>query len=190
MFRRLHLAQVGSGPRSSVFCYGEYPMHQRLCLFDKRRFYRLLAWDRTRWCVLLDNFADHARCGSGIIGKCPILFEGHCLHLVPTPDASTRASVASQNSSWHLRWMRPTLGQMREGHCWLWVQCADWRCLHKVAMPLAPWIIRWGSDASSDVLRQCAKCGKCGHKRATLEHPSWGGSDVGFVPFPVDRRHD
>ncbi len=24
-------------------------------------------------------------------------------------------------------------------------------------------------------------------KGATLQHPGWGGADVGFAPFPVDR---
>jgi|GEM_PF-5542814 len=37
---------------------------------------------------------------------------------------------------------------------------------------LAPFIIRWGAEASSDVLRQSAVCRKCGHKGATLVHPS------------------
>jgi hypothetical protein len=25
----------------------------------------------------------------------------------------------------------------------------------------------------------------CGHKGATIQHPGWGGSDVGFLPFPA-----
>lgn len=39
-------------------------------------------------------------------------------------------------------------------------------------MTLAPFIIRWGPDASSDILRGAAVCRKCGHKGATLVHPS------------------
>ena len=47
---------------------------------------------------------------------------------------------------------------------------------------------RKGADASSDVLRQRASCTACGHKGATLQHPGWGGADVGFLPFPVKER--
>jgi hypothetical protein len=32
---------------------------------------------------------------------------------------------------------------------------------------------------------RCARCTACGHKGATLQHPGWGGSDIGFLPFPV-----
>ena len=39
-------------------------------------------------------------------------------------------------------------------------------------------MIRWGADASSDVLRQRARCTACGRK--------WGGEGVGFLPFPAD----
>jgi len=47
---------------------------------------------------------------------------------------------------------------------------------------------RKGADASSDVLRQRARCTACGDKGATLQHPSWGGADVGFLPFSVKER--
>jgi hypothetical protein len=46
-------------------------------------------------------------------------------------------------------------------------------------------LIRWGATTSSDKLRQCARCTACGHKGATIQHPRWGGADVGFLPFPV-----
>jgi hypothetical protein len=45
-------------------------------------------------------------------------------------------------------------------------------------------VIRWGPNASSDVLRQRARCTACGHKGATLTHPTWGGNSIGFLPFP------
>jgi Transposase len=45
--------------------------------------------------------------------------------------------------------------------------------------------IRWGVDASSDRLRQRARCSSCGNNGATIQHPGWGGNDVGFLPFPV-----
>jgi hypothetical protein len=44
-----------------------------------------------------------------------------------------------------------------------------------------------GPDSPSDVLRQRAPCTACGHKGATLQHPGWGGADVGLIPFPAHR---
>jgi hypothetical protein len=49
-------------------------------------------------------------------------------------------------------------------------------------MALAPLIIRWGPDASSDG----ARCTVCGHKGATLKHPGWKNGEVEWEPFPVD----
>jgi hypothetical protein len=48
-------------------------------------------------------------------------------------------------------------------------------------------VSRGGSaaNASSDVLRQRARCTRCGHKGATIQHPGWGGADIGFLPFPA-----
>jgi hypothetical protein len=39
--------------------------------------------------------------------------------------------------------------------------------------------------ASSDRLRERARCTSCGNKGATIQHPGWGGNDVGFLPFPT-----
>jgi hypothetical protein len=50
-------------------------------------------------------------------------------------------------------------------------------------------IIRWGPDASSDVLRRKARCIRCGRKGAMLTYPSWIGEDVGEQPFPVTNAH-
>jgi hypothetical protein len=33
-------------------------------------------------------------------------------------------------------------------------------------------VIRWGADASSDRLRQRARCTSCGNKGATIQHPA------------------
>ena len=65
----------------------------------------------------------------------------------------------------------PVLAQLRKHQCWLWVNCLRRECLHRSPMALAPAIIRWGPDASSDVLRQRARCSKCGGKGATLQLP-------------------
>jgi hypothetical protein len=78
---------------------------------------------------------------------------------------------------------RPTLAQLHKGHCWLWLWCE--RCQHHAPMAVTPLIIRWGPDASSDKLRECARCTACGSKGATLQHPGWAGAQVGFLPFPV-----
>jgi hypothetical protein len=77
----------------------------------------------------------------------------------------------------------PTLEQLRRGHPWCWVVCE--RCLHRTPIAFVPLIIRWGPDASSDVLRRSARCTKCGRKGAVLQHPSWAGMDLGWEPFPA-----
>lgn len=82
---------------------------------------------------------------------------------------------------------KPTLGNMRKDVCWVWVICANLKCRRSVPVALAPLIIRWGEGASNDVIRESSRCSKCGRKGATLKHPSWAGSDVGFAPFPVER---
>jgi hypothetical protein len=67
----------------------------------------------------------------------------------------------------------PTLEEMRRSVPWLWVHCANSQCRHTVPMALTSLIIRWGADASSDVLRQSARCTKCWHKGATLQLFLW-----------------
>jgi hypothetical protein len=76
-----------------------------------------------------------------------------------------------------------TFADLRKSVHWTWLYCA--RCNHGAPMTLAQFIIRWGADASSDLLRNNARCTACGHKGATLSHPGWGGTHVGFLPFPV-----
>jgi hypothetical protein len=78
----------------------------------------------------------------------------------------------------------PTLEQLRRGHPWCWVVCEG--CLHRRPVAFVPLIIRWGPDASSDVLRRSARCSKCGRKGVALQHPSWAGMDLGWEPFPVN----
>ena len=82
----------------------------------------------------------------------------------------------------------PTLAQLRSSSCWVWVCCAEFGCYHAFAMGVRPAIIRWGADASSDLLRQRARCSSCGHLGASLRHPSWSG-DVhgGDSLFPAER---
>ena len=75
-----------------------------------------------------------------------------------------------------------TLGDLHRATPWLWLNCE--RCQHHAPLACAVAVIRWGRDASSDVLRQRARCTACGHKGATIQHPGWGGADVRFLPFP------
>jgi hypothetical protein len=62
---------------------------------------------------------------------------------------------------------------------------AQVRCLHRRPVAFAPLKIRWGPGASSDMLRRSACCTKCERKGASLQHPSWAGSHIGFEPFPT-----
>jgi DNA-directed RNA polymerase subunit RPC12/RpoP len=76
----------------------------------------------------------------------------------------------------------------RSEHCctqpyWLWLRCDA--CGHRVAVALVPFVIRCGADASSDMLRQQARCMACGQRGASLQHPSWGDAAVGWEVFPV-----
>ena len=84
----------------------------------------------------------------------------------------------------------PTLGQLHREPRWLWVHCANWQCRHSAPMALAPLIIRWGPDTSSDMLRRSARCSRCGHKGATLQTPSWGSAAFGYKAFPVEPATD
>ncbi len=79
-----------------------------------------------------------------------------------------------------------TLADLRTGACWVWLYCEGRDCHHSAPMALAPPIIRWGADGSSDLLRQRVRCTQCGSRGATLRAPSWGGELVGVSPFPVE----
>jgi len=59
------------------------------------------------------------------------------------------------------------------------------RRLHHAPVAFVPLMIRWGANASSDKLRRYARCTVCGHKGATLQHPGWVDTVVGFQPFPA-----
>ena len=83
--------------------------------------------------------------------------------------------------------MVPTLGQLRERQCWIWLHCNRSSCMHYVPVALTPIIILLGEDASSDRLRHSARCSKCGSKGATIQLPSWASEDVGYQPFPAER---
>ena len=87
----------------------------------------------------------------------------------------------------------PTLGELQTGSTkWVWAFCNDldesgrvaW--LHRAPLALAPFVIRWGAEASSNVMRERLRCAVCGHRGAVLQHPSWIDAQIGEQPFPVE----
>ncbi|MBI1243751.1 MAG: hypothetical protein GC202_02005 [Alphaproteobacteria bacterium] len=82
---------------------------------------------------------------------------------------------------------RPSLGflQRQRFGGWVWLHCTNPRCGRSRPVALAPFIIRWGPDTSSDALRRNALCLACGGRGANLILPSWRDSAVGHTPFPV-----
>jgi hypothetical protein len=81
-----------------------------------------------------------------------------------------------------------TLGELHRCSPWVWIYCE--KRPHRSPMAFAPVVIRWGPNASSDKLRQAARCTACGHKGAPLQYPSWAGENVGFQPFSDEGRRD
>lgn len=80
----------------------------------------------------------------------------------------------------------PNLDQLRRQCTWVWITCAGDRCGHRRPVALAPYVIRWGGRASSDRLRQAARCERCGHRGASITLPSWGGLDLPERAFPIN----
>ncbi len=78
-----------------------------------------------------------------------------------------------------------TLSQLHKGSLWLMAHCTRTGCNHGRPISVAWAVIRWGPDASSDVLRRNLVCEACGHRGAVLYHPSWS-LDLGmFGLWPV-----
>jgi hypothetical protein len=90
----------------------------------------------------------------------------------PMPCTIDRCSVP--------RKAQTTLGDLQLATPWVWVNCEKVSAPRAYAVP----VIRWGADTSSDKLRRCARCTARGHKGAAIQHPGWGGADIGFLPFP------
>src|SRR5689334_20583431 len=80
----------------------------------------------------------------------------------------------------------PTLGELNrwEPH-WVWWNCSG--CRRWVAVPLVPFIIRWGAKASSDMLRRNPRCTKCGHRGGLLQVPSHHTDETPYLPFPIEQ---
>ena len=81
-------------------------------------------------------------------------------------------------------WDRGQRSATQRATPWVWMWCE--RCQHHAPLACAVAVIHWGPNTSNDKLRRCARCTACGNKGATIQHPGWGGNDVGFLPFPVE----
>jgi hypothetical protein len=82
---------------------------------------------------------------------------------------------------------RPTLRQISEAPGWFRVYCEKIGCGHHSALPMAPFVIRWGPETPSDVLRRSLKCTKCGTKGASIKRPGYTDNSGLPEPFPVDK---
>ena len=69
---------------------------------------------------------------------------------------------------------------------WLWVYCRIPYCGHSRAVPLAPWIIRWGSEDVCQMMRRYFRCAMCGTRGCVFGAPLLDG--VGIEPFPPRER--
>jgi hypothetical protein len=90
---------------------------------------------------------------------------------------------------------RDSIRNLQKAAPWLWLWCEGRIahgniCHHHRAVAIAPFAIRFGLEASPDLIRRNARCSKCGHKGAGFLHPSWGRDDKGlpFPAFPVGRE--
>jgi hypothetical protein len=83
--------------------------------------------------------------------------------------------------------MPPTLREIQRDTPWVWVCCEGIGCGHMAPMAIAPLLIRWGMDASSDRLRASAWCSSCGRMGAVIQRPSWSVREGEWQPFPAKR---
>ena len=80
----------------------------------------------------------------------------------------------------------PTLRDMlRQNGSWLWVQRPQCGC--DKAIPLAPFVAKYGLDAPLSVIVTKSRCTTCGKPPATMSIPSWPGVGKTPLPIPLDR---
>jgi hypothetical protein len=81
------------------------------------------------------------------------------------------------------------MGQLHErAPHWCWLYCGNARCeraYSPAAIALAPYVIRWGANASSNLLRRSARCSTCGHKGATLRVKQDDPAHDDYAVFPT-----
>jgi hypothetical protein len=87
---------------------------------------------------------------------------------------------------------RPALGEIMRAPYWAWASCerlsVPFICGHKAPIALAPFLIRWGPDASSDLIRARLRCSQCGRLGCALTVPSWVDKNIEWQPYPIGRR--
>jgi hypothetical protein len=86
----------------------------------------------------------------------------------------------------------PSIGELQKGppH-WCWIYCRNAFCervSRGTAIALAPYVIRWGASASSDMLRRCARCIGCGHKGAALQVMQDDHARDNYATFPIQPK--
>ena len=79
-----------------------------------------------------------------------------------------------------------SIAELQQSSRWLWIYCEGERCGHSSAMAIAPLVIRWGPRLRP-TYSTAPLAARCGRKRATLRHPSWASTIVGFEEFPAER---
>jgi putative SOS response-associated peptidase YedK len=83
----------------------------------------------------------------------------------------------------------PTFGnclQSRESK-WMWVSCPVRECGHRAAVAFAPLAIRWGMNATTQMVRRKFRCSRCGNLGALTYSPSWNVALQSFQSYPQDR---
>lgn len=66
-----------------------------------------------------------------------------------------------------------TLGLARRHHLYLVAWCRG--CKDMLCVPLAPLIIRWGSNAALEPLARAFRCSRCGRRGMAVAEPGWAG---------------
>lgn len=74
-------------------------------------------------------------------------------------------------------------------HTWHWISCADPHCGHARAIPLAPWLIRWGIEGKdiADAIRKHFYCGVCGRRGGVFHGPLVNGDGIEAFPAIADQ---
>ena len=122
-----------------------------------------------------------------LLSRCSAPSSGaHDRHRGYVASLTRRSAAACRDAPRHSNIPPPTLEERRQAAPWLWVNCRNSACLHQAPLAIMPLIIRWGPDASSNQLRQNARCKKCGKRGADLQHPSARNSDL--TPSPTTRE--
>jgi hypothetical protein len=67
---------------------------------------------------------------------------------------------------------------------WMRLACVGLNCAHSKPVAVASFVIRYGSNTSSNVIRRRARCTVCGHLGCATMHPGVSGDLLS--PFPVD----